>query len=550
MPTLHALIICPRRAAAELGESSPLESSYWPYFGQMSNPVPLIALENVDVDIDGHPVLRGIELTIAAGQHWGIVGANGSGKSTLLALIAGRRWPAPGRGIRVYDFGSGPERDAVTARRRIALFGHELQDLYAARAWNFRARDIVLSGLTRTDIPQRRVSRASKKKAEALLEQMDLSHLADRRLLTLSRGEQRRVLITRSLAFEPALLLLDEPASGLDAESRAELEATLERAKNKTQIVIAAHRIDELPSLVTNIAALDAGRLLSATEVPGRATISEDKQSAVDLESRREAQSLASMPDSTEADRSEPELMIELKSASAWLGDREVLKRIDWQLMEGENWLVTGENGAGKSTLLRMLHGEIRPARGGSIRWPGVGNPRNVWALRRQVALVSAEFQARYRFPTTVFDAVASGFHSSIGLVRGLSADQRDRVAELLVDFELEAFRDRLLSSLSYGQRHRTLIARTLATRPKILLLDEPWEGLDAETSGIVGYQIEKAMSDGVQVVCVSHIGPQGLTLNRTLMLADGRIVSVDDKGAPTGSSSSARRPAAGSRQR
>ena len=116
---------------------------------------PLVTLDHVDVDLAGSPVLRDVTWQLLRGEHWGIVGANGSGKSTLLGLIAGTIWPAPGRGMRRYDFGAGTETDAVRARSEIVLVGHELQDRYARMAWNFTALDVVLSGIYRTDIPRR-----------------------------------------------------------------------------------------------------------------------------------------------------------------------------------------------------------------------------------------------------------------------------------------------------------------------------------------------------------------------------------------------------------
>src|SRR5690606_32593835 len=126
----------------------------------------------------------------------------------------GSAWPAPGRGARCYDFGRGRERDAVRARLEIALVGHELQDRYARWNWNFSALDVVLSGVYRTDVPRRRPRTTERLRALGILEQLALDELADRAFLTLSRGEQRRVLIARALAFRPAVLLLDEPASG------------------------------------------------------------------------------------------------------------------------------------------------------------------------------------------------------------------------------------------------------------------------------------------------------------------------------------------------
>lgn len=508
----------------------------------------IVSLEHAAVDIDGTRVLHDICLEISAGCHLGVVGDNGSGKSTLLALIAGRRWPAPGRGSRVYDFGNGPERDAVTARERIALIGHELQDLYVARSWNFRVRNIVHSGLTRTDIPQRRATAASEQEALDLLESMSLGHLAERRLLELSRGEQRRVLITRALAFRPAILLLDEPVSGLDAASRAALEQMLGLASQQTQIVIAAHRRDELPEFMADVIMLENGRLQAVGYGPDPA-LSRDNTRAPQT-ARSAASAPAKGKPGHEPETDNDRVVIELENASVWLGERQVLRSLNWRLERGEHWMVTGPNGAGKSTFLRLLHAELRPSRGGSIRWPGLGDPRNVWTLRRQIALVSPELQARYRYPSSVLEAVASGLHSSIGLVGRLTPDELEQVETLLESFELTHFRARALSSLSYGQRHRTLIARCLITDPRIVLLDEPWEGLDARTRDIVTSELSRRMAEGMQIVCASHIGAAGLEFNRELELENGAIVRAGDSVGPRGSSASVPTRAAGSPQR
>lgn len=487
----------------------------------------IVALTDVDATIAGTRVLDGIDWQLEPGARWGVIGPNGSGKSSFLALVAGTLWPAPGRGRRVYDFGDGPLSDAVEARQRISLIGHELQNRYARSSWNFRAIDVVLSGVYRTDIPRRRPSPSDLERARSLLDAFGLSHLAERRFLELSRGEQRRILIARSLAFRPSVLLLDEPASGLDRSARAALEETVAAIDRNTALVCSGHADADLPGVIERTIELDAGRIVRQGRREPAKGPSHGRPLAV------EAGSLPA------ASRQELPL-IEVTHADVWLGGRRVLENIDWRLSQGEHWLVTGRNGAGKSTFLRLLHGQLRPAVGGWIRWPGLGDPRNIWQLRKRIGYVSAELQATYRSPTTVAHCVASGFESSHGLTRSLSHTENSRVAELLERFELEAFADRLLTSLSYGQMHRVLLARTLANAPRVLLLDEPWEGLDAATRHLLRDRLLEAARGGTQIVCISHID-EGFEFSHALELSEGRIINAGESGEPRENSASGR---------
>jgi molybdate transport system ATP-binding protein len=474
-------------------------------------PAPLVTLVNVDVDIEGQRILHDVTLTIEAGEHWGIVGANGSGKSTLLRLLAGTAWPAPERGQRRYDFGLGPETDALRARERIVLVGHELQDRYARLGWNFSPLQVVLSGLFRTDVPRRQATAGERREAHALLERLDVAHLAERRFLELSRGEQRRVLIARGVAFAPSLLLLDEPASGLDRVSRKELATMLERVAEDCTIVCSAHVPEDLPSVVARYVTIASGRVGAAVERPPLA-----------IDAAGETASQPRTIAAREAPAAAP--IIVLRDANAWLAGRHVLRHVDWHLLPGQSWLVTGANGSGKSTFLRMLHGQVRPALGGELAWPGFGNPRNIWELRKRVAWLSPELQAAYRYPSTVRSCIASGFESSIGQTRELTEGEAARVEELLVELELVELGDRPLTALSYGQARRALIGRALANRPKLLLLDEPWEGLDAPMAALLNRSLERVAVGGTQLVCASHLRAHREHFTHELTLEHGRV--------------------------
>jgi molybdate transport system ATP-binding protein len=481
------------------------------------NPAPLVLLDRVDVDISGAPVLHGVTWRLERGERWGIVGANGSGKTTLLGLIAGTVWPAPDRGERLYDFGRGTEHDAVAARGEIVVVSHELQDKYARRSWNFTALDVVLSGVYRTDVPRRHPETRERKLALATMGELGVTLLAPRPFLELSRGEQRRVLIARGVAFAPSVLLLDEPASGLDRAARVELGALLERVPEHVALVCAAHVETDLPAAIDRIVRLAHGRIVGSemrSEAPRRgheqpARHGTSAGTALEPEAarlRRAKRVAVRERDSPRADRDHPQPLVEIVNASVWLGPRRVLRDVNWRIEPDQQWLVTGANGSGKSTLLRMLHGQLRPAMGGAIRWPALGNPRSVWTLRRQVAWVSPELQAAYRYPTTVRECVASGFDSSFGLTRAPTAREHERVDELLEEFVLDGLATRPLTTLSYGQARRALIARALVNRPRLLLLDEPWEGLDEDASAALNRALAATVVHGTQLVCASHL--------------------------------------------
>jgi ABC-type molybdenum transport system ATPase subunit/photorepair protein PhrA len=208
-----------------------------------------------------------------------------------------------------------------------------------------------------------------------------------------------------------------------------------------------------------------------------------------------------------------------------WLGARHVLRDVSWRLEPAQRWLVTGANGSGKSTFLRLLHAQLRPALGSEIHWPALGDPRNVWELRKRIAWLSPELQAAYRYPSTVRACVASGFESSIGQTRALTPAEAARVDELLVELELTELAHRALRTLSYGQARRALIARALVNRPRVLLLDEPWEGLDAPMAELLNRTLAAVIAERTQLVCASHLTAHRGHFTHELVLEAGRVI-------------------------
>ncbi|MCZ6476584.1 MAG: ATP-binding cassette domain-containing protein [Gammaproteobacteria bacterium] len=476
---------------------------------------PLVRLHGVDVTLAGNTVLHDLNWELHAGEHWAIVGANGSGKTSFLRLVAGTLWPAPNSGTRRYDFGRELQIDAVQALSKITLIGHELQDRYTRLGWNFDAVDVVLSGLKRTSIPRHEPAAQDRIRARGMLRKLKLLHLAERPFLELSRGEQRRILIARGLAFKPIILILDEPVAGLDAKSRRALNEMIEQISADITVLCSYHQAANLPRNMNRMLRLADGHVVESGPISATSNAYGDHTNA-DSTRRESSPPVAASSEIT---------IIDVQRAAVWLDKRRVLADISWRLMDGEHWQLTGPNGAGKSTFLRLLHGQLRPAKGGSIEFPGIDDPDNVWSLRRQVAWVSPELQAGYWYPCTVYQCIASGFESSIGQTRRLKRVEAELVAELLEQFDLADLSKRNVKALSYGQFRRVLIARAVVHRPKVLLLDEPWEGLDSGNLELVTRELNQIIARGTQLVCASHLHQYTEQFNRELVFEHGRIV-------------------------
>ena len=474
----------------------------------------LVTLQDVDVRLWGRTLLAGVSFTLREGESWAVFGGNGAGKTTLLRLLRGDAWPHPGsRGRRLYHLDGEPTESPIGARERIALVSAEAQDAYVRRDWDVPVEDVVRSGFTAGVWPSGPLGAAEERSVDEALDLVGLSPLRRRSLPEVSTGEARRALLARALAPRPRALLLDEFLNGLDAASRAlVLGAVSGMARRGTPLVLATHRPEEVPGEVERGAVLEGGRIV-ATGPRGE----------VEEWWLRRCRATSGEP-LAPGRRPGGEVLFDVEG-DVRVDGRRVLRGLRWTMRRGESWVIRGPNGAGKSTFLRLLLGEEHVAPGGRVARLDLGESPSVSEVKERVGLVAPDLQARHRADATGEEVVLSGFFGSIGLGQAPGPEHRDAAARWMEALGVAHLAGRSIQAVSYGELRRLLFARALVADPEVLLLDEPFHGLDPRARAEALDLVDRLCRSGRAVVLVTHHDDEVVpAIGRELRLRDGTV--------------------------
>jgi iron complex transport system ATP-binding protein len=234
---------------------------------------PVLVLADVTVRRGASTLLDGIDWTVRDGERWAVLGSNGAGKTTLLQVAATTLTPTSGRvevlgeqlGPQALAGGSGSAVDVYELRPRIGFASVSVGDRLPAGEL---VRDaVVTAGYAVLGRGSEYYDPADDLRALRLLEQLGCGRIAERPYGTLSEGERKRVQIARALMTDPELLLLDEPAAGLDLGAREALMRRLTRIMASSDgpvLVMVSHHVEEIPPGITHALLLRAGRVVAA----------------------------------------------------------------------------------------------------------------------------------------------------------------------------------------------------------------------------------------------------------------------------------------------
>jgi ABC-type sugar transport system ATPase subunit len=467
-----------------------------------------LRFERIDKSFGAVHALRGVSFEVAEGEAHALVGENGAGKSTLLKILAGLVKADRGE-IRRHGkpFASSSPREAI--EHGIGMVYQEMLCLpnLSVAANIFCGREITRFG--RLD------NAAMRARTHAVLDRLALGIDPDALAETLSPAHRQLLQVARALAFDCRILVLDEPTTALtDAEADHLFDVLRELKKGGTTILYVSHRLPEVFRLCDRITVLRDGAFVQ--------TFTTANVNTNDIVKAMVGRDLPKRSSDRSAGRSDDRLSILDLSRSPHF------RNVSLTVASGEVVGIFGLVGSGRSELLETIFGLHRPT-AGEICVDGAGvlfrSPRD--AARAGIVLVPEE---RHR-QALLFNL---DLRHNLVLPKGTLAgkaliDSREECRDadrLLGDWRIKAAGiDALPDSLSGGNQQKVVVAKWMATSPRVLLLDEPTKGVDVGAKFEIHEMIRAQARRGLAVLVVSSDLPEILSLaDRIVVMKEGEL--------------------------
>jgi molybdate transport system ATP-binding protein len=463
-------------------------------------PKPLITLDNITVRLQDRPYLQDTSWQINSDEHWAILGPNGSGKTTLAKSLFGEI-PIVGGRI-VFHFAKDAKKSRSPLANAIGYVSPELhRDIieqenlkedfreFSGKIYEFTTvKDLILNSM------DNEINAAQHMKAlTPVAAQMGIETLLERDIKSLSTGEMNTVLIAKAMMKNPNLLILDEPFEGLDKQSRVSLADTINDLMfENIQVILITHRFEEITPNITHVLLLKYGKIFMSGRKEEVLT-AENINHVYEIDKRPLKgfpQKLRPSLTAIKAKGSAPirndkrraaGILIEMRDVTVKYNQIPTLDKFSWIVKDDENWMIMGPKGSGKSTVLALIRGDNLQAYANEIYLFGKkrGSGESIWDIKKQIGCISSDLQIRQHRNINAFEVVCSGFFDSNGLYRKCSSEELSIAREWTHFLEVSELADQRFGRLSHGQKQLILIARAMVKAPKILILDEPFQGLD-----------------------------------------------------------------------
>ncbi len=503
-----------------------------------------------------HPALRSVTLHIPEGDFVLVIGVSGSGKSTLLRCINGLVPHFSGgtlAGTLLVDGLQPVHASPQVMSRHVGFVFQDPETQFVVD----QVEDEIAFALENNALPHQEM----RIRVEEVLDLLDLAPLRNRRLDTLSGGEQQRVAIASALALRPRVLVLDEPTSQLDPKSAEDVLTTLQRLNSDLglTVVIAEHRMERVLPFVDSVVALaededgvlvgpprevlhdvaltppllTLGKALGWEPLP--LTIKEGRRFAqAEMQSGECRMQNAECSDTicgpATGDRrpatsrsgsrtSIPAHLLEVRGISVAYDNRPVLQDITLDAADGAITALMGRNGSGKTTLLKSIVGLVRLQRGTLLLDGETIQGRDTAEICRQVGYLPQNPNALL-FAETVQEELAITLRN-----HGEPANV-DVIQTLLAELGLADKAQRYPRDLSTGERQRVALAAIAITRPRVLLLDEPTRGLDGLARQQLIALLRGWRDAGMAILLVTHDVELAALADRVILMSQGSILA------------------------
>jgi molybdate transport system ATP-binding protein len=445
----------------------------------------VFSINNVTVRFLNNTLFTNLSFTIEQGQHWALVGKSGSGKSALLQTIAGR-FNITGGEItwHFFDESLQPANDThFTRHKLIALVEskHHFRnlsnttDFYYQQRYNSSDSEDALTVDQYLSTIQTAPLKTIYWTFEKAVELLKLKELGNKQLIKLSNGETKRLMLAAALLKNPLLLLLDNPLTGLDVQTREDFNSILNKITTSGITVIMATSPHEIPPAITHVAILQNGEIIH--EIPKDHFKGELFATGYkDVIDNDELKRLLN-----ETTKTRHKLIVKMNDVHVKYGDKVILDKINWQILPGERWALLGPNGAGKSTLLSLINGDNPQAYANDIvlfdKKRGTGE--SIWDIKSKIGFVSPELHQYFPTDNSCLQVIESGYYDTLGLFRPSNKRQAETALRWMKALEIEKYARVLLKNIPASAQRLCLLARALIKNPDLLIFDEPCQGLD-----------------------------------------------------------------------